>query len=132
MLGSGHLTGYSVDDPALRGAGDRRLAKLADPAVFAEKYGLDPDHAVLLFAMGDGNHSLATAKAIWEQIKARVGMSIIPPAMRWSRSRTSTTPGWSSSRSTACSSTSRTTSSAALRTFLRALPPRAVRDQPRP
>jgi hypothetical protein len=29
---------------------------------------------VLLFAMGDGNHSLATAKAIWEKNKAQVGM----------------------------------------------------------
>jgi len=29
---------------------------------------------VLLFAMGDGNHSLATAKAIWEKVKATVGM----------------------------------------------------------
>ena len=29
---------------------------------------------MLLFAMGDGNHSLATAKAIWEKNKSRVGM----------------------------------------------------------
>jgi hypothetical protein len=29
---------------------------------------------VLLFAMGDGNHSLATAKAIWEKMKPQVGM----------------------------------------------------------
>ncbi len=28
----------------------------------------------MLFAMGDGNHSLATAKAIWEEVKADVGM----------------------------------------------------------
>jgi len=27
-----------------------------------------------LFAMGDGNHSLATAKAIWEKVKPKVGM----------------------------------------------------------
>ncbi|MCJ7434493.1 MAG: DUF1015 domain-containing protein, partial [Anaerolineales bacterium] len=26
------------------------------------------------FAMGDGNHSLATAKAIWEKVKSQVGM----------------------------------------------------------
>jgi uncharacterized protein (DUF1015 family) len=32
------------------------------------------DQSVLLFAMGDGNHSLATAKAIWEKKKAQVGM----------------------------------------------------------
>ena len=28
---------------------------------------------VLLFAMGDGNHSLATAKAIWEKMKPQPG-----------------------------------------------------------
>ena len=32
------------------------------------------DQPVLLFAMGDGNHSLATAKAIWEKIKPTVGL----------------------------------------------------------
>ena len=29
---------------------------------------------VLLYALGDGNHSLATAKAIWEKIKPSVGL----------------------------------------------------------
>ena len=43
------------------------LTKLADKDAFEKKYG---DHPVLLFAMGDGNHSLATAKANWEKIKA--------------------------------------------------------------
>jgi hypothetical protein len=28
----------------------------------------------MLFAVGDGNHSLATAKSIWDQARARVGM----------------------------------------------------------
>ncbi len=74
MLGSGHLNGYSVADPERESQVIAALAKLADPAVFAEKYSLDPGRAVLIFAMGDGNHSLATAKAIWEQIKAQAGM----------------------------------------------------------
>ena len=74
MLGSGHLTGYSAADPAREAQVIAALANLADPAVFAGKYSLDPGRAVLLFAMGDGNHSLATAKAIWEQIKAREGV----------------------------------------------------------
>ncbi len=43
------------------------LTTLADEEAFKKKYG---DHPVLLFAMGDGNHSLATAKANWEKIKA--------------------------------------------------------------
>jgi hypothetical protein len=78
MLGSGHLSGYSVTDSARAAQVTAALAQLADPTIFADKYSLDPGHAVLLFAMGDGNHSLATAKAIWEQIKAREGMSDHP------------------------------------------------------
>lgn len=73
MLGSGHLVGYAVNADfenqvveALRG--------LADPKTFASKYDLDSNLPILLFAMGDGNHSLATAKAIWEKIKGEVGM----------------------------------------------------------
>ena len=73
MLDSGHLTGYAVNSDfenkiieALRG--------LAKPEVFAKKYGIDSKSPVLLFAMGDGNHSLATAKAIWEKVKPQVGM----------------------------------------------------------
>jgi hypothetical protein len=73
MLDSGHLTGYAVSSDfenqvveALRG--------LAKPETFAAKYGIGKDEPVLLFAMGDGNHSLATAKAIWEKNKSQVGM----------------------------------------------------------
>ena len=73
MLNSGHLTGYAVNTEsetkvveALRG--------LANPETFAAKYGIGKDQPVLLFAMGDGNHSLATAKAIWEKVKSQVGM----------------------------------------------------------
>ncbi len=73
MLGSGHLTGYFSSDPALEQQAVAALEKLADPAAFQAKYGAGPDQDVLLFAMGDGNHSFATAKAIWEEIKATVG-----------------------------------------------------------
>jgi hypothetical protein len=47
---------------------------LAQPEIFAAKYGVDIDTPVLLFAMGDGNHSLATAKAVWEKMKSQVGL----------------------------------------------------------
>jgi len=73
MLGSGHLTGYAVNDAALEAGVIAALRGLAQPETFAQKYGLMPDQPVLLFAMGDGNHSLATAKAIWEKIKHSVG-----------------------------------------------------------
>jgi hypothetical protein len=74
MLDSGHLTGYAVSDPALEAGVIEALRGLAKPEVFAAKYGIGIDKPVLLFAMGDGNHSLATAKAVWEQMKPTVGM----------------------------------------------------------
>lgn len=74
MLGSGHLRGYAVNDPALEAGVIAALRDLAKPGVFAAKYGIRADTPVLLFAMGDGNHSLATAKAVWEQMKPTVGM----------------------------------------------------------
>jgi hypothetical protein len=73
MLESGHLTGYLVDPPGLEDQVIHALQKLANPQDFARKYGKSPDKGVLLFAMGDGNHSLATAKAIWEKMKAQIG-----------------------------------------------------------
>jgi len=74
MMDSGHLAGYQVDDSEVEANVIRALEHLADPDVFAEQYGLDQDDSAFLFAMGDGNHSLATAKAVWEQIKPQVGM----------------------------------------------------------
>jgi hypothetical protein len=74
MAGSGHLKGYLVTDSAIETGIVRALEQLAKPQAFASKYNIGPDQPVLLFAMGDGNHSLATAKAIWEKKKARVGM----------------------------------------------------------
>lgn len=73
MLGSGHLNGFFIDDLALEQQVMAALEKLADPAVFQQKYGTNNDQGVLLFAMGDGNHSLATAKAIWDDMKHQVG-----------------------------------------------------------
>jgi hypothetical protein len=73
MLGSGRLSGCLVDDTDLEQQALDALGRLAEPAVFAKKYDVAPDVPVMVFAMGDGNHSLATAKAIWEQIKATVG-----------------------------------------------------------
>jgi hypothetical protein len=74
MLGSGHLKGWLVEDGRLAAQALAALAALADPDAFARKYDLPPGSPVMLFAMGDGNHSLATAKAIWEQHKAEYGM----------------------------------------------------------
>ena len=69
MEGSGHLKGWLVSDPQLTSSVTYNLTSLIEPENYTRKYGLqDSDHP-LLFAMGDGNHSLATAKAIWEELK---------------------------------------------------------------
>ena len=73
MLGSGHLNGYAVDEK-MEGQVVEGLRRLATPEVFAAKYGVGKEQPVLLFAMGDGNHSLATAKAVWEKMKPQVGL----------------------------------------------------------
>jgi hypothetical protein len=74
MNGSGHLNGYLVNDTTVESAIITALGQLANPRTFAAKYGVGRDEPVLLFAMGDGNHSLATAKAIWEKNKTQVEM----------------------------------------------------------
>lgn len=68
MMNSGHITGYQVNDERLINQIANALEKLADAKKFSAKYG--SEKGVLLYAMGDGNHSLATAKAIWERIKS--------------------------------------------------------------
>ncbi len=69
MLSAGHLSGYRVPAGPAEDLVVRSLEMLADPATYAKKYDLAPGKPVLLYAMGDGNHSLATAKAIWEKTK---------------------------------------------------------------
>ena len=59
MMDSGHITGYLVEDT------DEICAKFEK---LLETQGENP----LLFAMGDGNHSLATAKTCWENIKKEI------------------------------------------------------------
>lgn len=73
MMGAGRLSGYRVSDREMQKGIIRRLEALADPSHFAGRYGLDPGTPVLLYAMGDGNHSLATAKTIWEKTKEQAG-----------------------------------------------------------
>lgn len=59
-LSGGHLKGWAVED-------DETLAQIA-AALRGLKERL-PEKGIL-FAVGDGNHSLATAKAHWEEVKA--------------------------------------------------------------
>ena len=74
MKNSGHLNGFAIENENLEKQMISALEKLADPELFYKKYDVPKSLGVLLFAMGDGNHSLATAKSIWENIKDEVGM----------------------------------------------------------
>src|SRR6056297_42284 len=67
----GHLKGYQVDQPELLEQVAKALEKLADPQSYRTRYNIEGE--VMLYAMGDGNHSFATAKAIWEQLKEEAG-----------------------------------------------------------
>lgn len=73
MLGGGSVAGYAVDGPHSERA-VQALHALASPQAYAARYGVPVDTPVMLFAMGDGNHSLATAKSIWQGAKSTVGM----------------------------------------------------------
>jgi len=68
MLNGGHVKGWHVNDSETVGQVTKALAKLADPDHFSKRYNVQ-DKPVVLYAMGDGNHSFATAKAIWEELK---------------------------------------------------------------
>lgn len=67
MQGGGRLAGWLLTD-ALRDELLEKLAKFSEKEAFEKRYGLS-DTAPLTFAMGDGNHSLATAKAYYEKLK---------------------------------------------------------------
>ena len=67
MERGGHIKGWELtEDQQAQVA--RALSALADPAKFNARYGTQ-DAAVMLFAVGDGNHSLATAKECYERQK---------------------------------------------------------------
>lgn len=71
MEKGGHISGFRLTEEQI----DRvtgALAALADPEAFRSRYGLEGEQPVLLFAVGDGNHSLATAKACYEEKKKTV------------------------------------------------------------
>ena len=62
MENGGHLRGYRLD-------ADRQAALTDALDTLTEGQGSNP----LLFAVGDGNHSLATAKTAYEEVKAALG-----------------------------------------------------------
>ena len=67
MQKGGHIKGYKLSKTICNNI-IKQLEALADKDNFEKKYDVK-DKGVLLFAMGDGNHSLATAKACYEKLK---------------------------------------------------------------
>lgn len=65
--GGGHLTGWKLTEAQTDAVADA-LEGLCGAAEMEKKYGMR-DAAPLLFAVGDGNHSLATAKQCYENLK---------------------------------------------------------------
>ncbi len=71
MLGGGHIEGRFLPE----GEADvinEKLGALISKDAMTKKYG-EALSSPLLFAVGDGNHSLATAKTFYENIKAQLG-----------------------------------------------------------
>ena len=68
MLNGGSISGWGVDGESQWGQLAQGLETLARQA--QERYCADAGESPFLFAVGDGNHSLAAAKAVWEEYKA--------------------------------------------------------------
>lgn len=67
MKNGGHIKGYKLSNASVDTICNK-LEVLADKDNFEKKYNVS-DKGVLLFSVGDGNHSLATAKACYENLK---------------------------------------------------------------
>lgn len=81
MQNGGHIKGYKLGNDAINEV-ISSLEALADKSYFEKKYNVS-DKGVLLFAMGDGNHSLATAKACYEKLKETEGDKALESPARY-------------------------------------------------
>ncbi len=81
MAGGGHVCGFALSQEDQKKA-TCALSKLITPKAMQEKYG-SAELAPLLFAVGDGNHSLASAKAYYEEIKAKIGDAALSHPARY-------------------------------------------------
>lgn len=71
MLGGGRIRGGFISKEDQKKISEA-LDNLITPEAMEKKYG-DKELAPLLFSVGDGNHSLASAKATYEEVKAAIG-----------------------------------------------------------
>lgn len=62
MMNSGHITGWAVKS-------ESQLGSVYDSLEKIYKKNTAADGSTFMFAVGDGNHSLATAKAVWDEYR---------------------------------------------------------------
>ena len=81
MLGGGSIVGRFLSENA-KAHVSAALDALITPDAMEKRYG-DASLAPLLFAVGDGNHSLATAKTIYEGLKESLGEEALTHPARY-------------------------------------------------
>ena len=62
MQNGGEITGWGIESDQEKEKNEKKLNEIAEQNT-------ESDGSVFLFSVGDGNHSLATAKAVWEEHK---------------------------------------------------------------
>ncbi len=67
MMDGGNIKGYLLEDKDYKNI-KKALKKLGNKKAFDKRYNVT-DKELLLYAVGDGNHSLATAKECWNNLK---------------------------------------------------------------
>lgn len=72
MMGGGHVEGYAITSESLENNIFEMIGKFSNDATFTEKYQLTETAPAIAIAVGDGNHSLASAKAVWEETKSKL------------------------------------------------------------
>ncbi len=73
MMGGMNIRGYSIFDKELQSKIISALKQLVREQNMENRHGINDTANKLLFAVGDGNHSLAAAKAHWEELKLKIG-----------------------------------------------------------
>ena len=81
MLGGGSIIGRFLSEDAKTSVSNA-LDALITPDAMEKRYG-DASLAPPLFAVGDGNHSLATAKTIYENLKSSIGDAALSHPARY-------------------------------------------------
>ena len=81
MMDSGHLKGYLLNDE-LADYVEKKLETFSDKEYFEDKYSVKNKNP-LVFAVGDGNHSLATAKEYYNEVKKKYGEKALSMPARY-------------------------------------------------